>query len=70
MTQGINEIKALVKKWTKEAQSSHNSDLERAAYEQCAHDLHNLINNGYFNEPKHIMSFPKGADNGTLGPDD
>jgi hypothetical protein len=22
------------------------------------------------NEPKHIMSFPKGADNGTLGIDD
>lgn len=21
-------------------------------------------------EPKHIMSFPKGVDNGTLGPDD
>ena len=32
----------LVKKWTEQAQSASNSDAERAVWEQCAKELHEL----------------------------
>ena len=34
----------LVREWTKQAQNGSNSDAERAVYEQCAKELHEINN--------------------------
>lgn len=49
--------RSLVVEWTKQAQNGSNTDDERAVYERCAKELHELNGDDLLEEYRNVYSY-------------